>query len=275
MQGLVVDGGGDCPEPSQGALLSAVRTALPNSRVFLFTDATASDGGTAGQAIGEAKDRNTRLNYVVTGSCSPVDPVYYRGARETGGQVMLMRSWDLDGIAQAIESQLSDDLETILSVRGSLAGAPRTFDVPVDPTVRRLQIATELDLGLTATLIRPNGNAVADGDPDASITLLRQVLIGGLPESPDLHHRRASAGHLAGSRIRHPEFGATTFLDGAGQRRAASPPSISSHAGADSRFRLARCRAPATGRALLTKRLRIRRSVWWTNRERLYGPEPQ
>ena len=213
MQGLVVDGGGDCPEPSQGALLSAVRTALPNSRVFLFTDATASDGGTAGQAIGEAKDRNTRLNYVVTGSCSPVDPVYYRGARETGGQVMLMRSWDLDGIAQAIESQLSDDLETILSVRGSLAGAPRTFDVPVDPTVRRLQIATELDLGLTATLIRPNGNAVADGDPDASITLLRQVLIGGTfagnrpiytidAPQPGTWQVRVSG---------TPEFGAATF----------------------------------------------------------------
>ena len=52
-----------------------------------------------------------------------------------------MRPWLLEGLADLIEPQLSDDLQTILSVRGTLTGAPQTFEVPVDGSVSRLVVS--------------------------------------------------------------------------------------------------------------------------------------
>lgn len=36
-------GGGDCPEPSISAIIDGLKLALPNSYVFVFTDASAKD----------------------------------------------------------------------------------------------------------------------------------------------------------------------------------------------------------------------------------------
>jgi len=170
--------GGDCAEPSQGALVRSVYSALPNSDVYLITDATSNDGALESLASSEAKAKGSHLSYLLGGSCSPIDPAYIRGARETGGQVHLMRPWLLEGFADLVEPQLSTDLQTIVSVRGTLAGAPHTVDVPVDASISRLVVTGDLELGMTSTLIRPNGQPVLESDPDVRFSELLQVQIG-------------------------------------------------------------------------------------------------
>lgn len=170
--------GGDCAEPSQRALLRTVYSSLPNSDVYLFTDATSNDGSLASAAIGEASDRNTRLSYGLMGSCSPIDPAYIRGARETGGQLLLVRGWFMDGLADLIVPQLSTDLQTIVSVRGTLTGTPHTVDIPVDASISQLLVSGDLELGMTSALFRPNGQPVLETDPDVRFSELLQVQIG-------------------------------------------------------------------------------------------------
>ena len=178
LNGLTADDGGDCPEPSMAATLLATRTALPNSVVYLATDATASDSAMRGQVKSEAKARNTRLFPLLTGSCSPIDPAYFEIAQETGGQVILMDPENFTGLPELIEPEVNPDLQTIAAAGGVLTESPRNFDFPVDASVTRMLVSTELDLGLSATLIRPSGVAVTPTDPDVSIVIMPAVDIG-------------------------------------------------------------------------------------------------
>lgn len=178
VNGLTADGGGDCPEPSVSATLLAMRAALPNSLVLFATDASASDSGLWGQVTSEMKRRNTRVKPMLSGSCSPVDPAYVAMAQEAGEQVVLLSPDDFTGMADLIEPEVSGDLQTIFTSRGALTGSPRSISFPVDGSVTRLLVSTELDHGLTGALIRPNGVPVTSTDPDAKISIMPAVLVG-------------------------------------------------------------------------------------------------
>lgn len=65
---LVAFDGGDCPEPSMSATLLAIRPALPNSTVYVVTDATASDSRMRRLVGSEAKARNTWVKPWLTAS---------------------------------------------------------------------------------------------------------------------------------------------------------------------------------------------------------------
>ena len=88
--GLFASGGGDCPELSQAGILAALGKVTPDSRLFVFTDTSAKDSARVNEVISLAQATKTRLSYLLSGSCSPVDTAYVRGAAETGGQLYLV-----------------------------------------------------------------------------------------------------------------------------------------------------------------------------------------
>jgi hypothetical protein len=164
-------GGGDCPELSQAGLLEAIDKANLNSQLYLFTDAGAKDSSLRNEVISRAQEKSTRLNYALTGTCSPIDEAYIRGAAETGGQLFRLNQFEIPQLFDLIKPQLSGDLGTILSARGVFAGgASRVFNVPVDSTVRRLVVSVSMDTRTAILLRRPSGVLVNPGDPDAQIT---------------------------------------------------------------------------------------------------------
>jgi hypothetical protein len=170
VNGLSASGGGDCPELSQTALLEAIDRAFPNSRLFVFTDASAKDAALTNAVISRAQERSVKINYLLTGSCSPIDQAYVRGAEETGGQLFFINQFEVDKIFNLIEPQLSGNLETILATKGQLSGGIRAFDVPVDSTIQRLVVTVSTNPANPMGLRRPNGNLVSPSDPDARIT---------------------------------------------------------------------------------------------------------
>lgn len=161
--------GGDCPELSQSALLEAIAQAFPNGRLYVFTDASAKDASLANAVISQAQAKGIRINYLLTGTCSPVDDAYIRGAMETGGQLFFIGQFEVPVLFDLVEPQLSGDLVTILSVQGTLGGESRMFSIPVDSTVTRLLVSVAIDTKTSVTLRRPSGEVVTETDPDARI----------------------------------------------------------------------------------------------------------
>lgn len=177
---LSAGGGGDCPELSQSGLLEAVDASLPNSTLYLFTDASALDSGLANAVIAKAKDKDIVINYALMGSCSPVDPAYIRGASETGGLLTFMQRNEVGKLTNLFLTQLSGDLTRIVSSAGTLSGVA-SLPFPVDGTARRLVVAVNTVDALVSDfkLRRPSGAVVTAADPDASVVQLTDPFFTG------------------------------------------------------------------------------------------------
>jgi von Willebrand factor A domain-containing protein 7 len=174
---LFAHGGGDCPELSQSGLLEAIDGALPNSTLYLFTDASALDGGLVNAVIAKARDKDIVLNYALSGSCSPIDPAYVRGANETGGFLIPLANRSAAEVIKLTNlflAQLSGDLVRVASSKGTLASVT-SLPFPIDGTARRLVVLANADSLTDFKLRRPSGAVVAAGDPDAQIT----TILGG------------------------------------------------------------------------------------------------
>jgi von Willebrand factor A domain-containing protein 7 len=172
---LQAAGGGDCPELSQTGLLRSVEAALPQSTLFFYSDASAKDSGLARTVVRRAQDRRTRIIYALTGSCSPIDPAYVLGAAETGGQLFVLSSSEIDDLFALIEPQLTGDLATVLRRSGAFAGTPVTDTFPVDGTMATLLVSVTSDVKGPVVVRRPSGAVANAADPDVE----RLELSGG------------------------------------------------------------------------------------------------
>lgn len=167
---LVASGGGDCPELSQGGIIAAMGVVSPNSRLYVFTDASAKDSSRVNEVISLAQATKTQLSYVLSGSCSPVDPAYIRGAAETGGQVYQIDRTSTVALQPIIGAQLTGDLVSVTTRQGTSTGSTaKTIDFPVDSSISRIVVTALVSPGSTLTLKRPDGSLVAAGNPGVEI----------------------------------------------------------------------------------------------------------
>lgn len=173
VQTVSAGGGGDCPEYAQRGLLTAVEAAFPDSRLFFFSDASSKDADLANLVIARAQEKSIAITYVLTGSCSPIDPAYIRGAEETGGQLFFLNPGEIPKLTGLIQPQLEGDLTPVAQHKGTLvSGATRTLTFPVDSTMRGLLVSVSADSKDAVRLRRPGGQVVAATDPDATVTEL-------------------------------------------------------------------------------------------------------
>ncbi|MBH8563198.1 hypothetical protein I8748_13555 [Nostoc sp. CENA67] len=167
---LGVGGGGDCPELSMTGTLRAVEASLPNSNLFVFTDASSKDGDLSSQVAAKAGEKNTKVNFLLNGSCSPIDPAYVEVAQQTGGQLFSVDTFEISSAFDLIEPYLSSNLTSVLSANGTLNEESKSFDVPIDSTVSSssISVSTSADI----SLVRPDGTEVQPGDTDVTVTTL-------------------------------------------------------------------------------------------------------
>jgi hypothetical protein len=174
---LFASGGGDCPELSQAGLLSAISGASSGAKLYFYSDASAKDSSLGGNVTAAANAKKITINYVLTGSCSPVDPAYIRGAQETGGQVFFIRRSEVGSIFHLIEPSLTGDLRPMLVLNDRFTGSAKSFDVPVDPSVTRVTFSVSADTLSLVRLVRPSGVEVLPTDPDVVFTQLSTARI--------------------------------------------------------------------------------------------------
>lgn len=176
-------GGGDCPELAQAGLINAVNASMPDSHLFLFTDATSKDSSSVNQVIAQAQGRGIEINYALTGSCSPIDPAYIRGAAETGGQVFRLRPDEIPQLFTIIKPQLDGTQTTIVRRRVDLGGGGvERIAAPVDGFTKSLTIALSVAENNVAAkqsvrVFRPSGEQVASTDAGIKVITLSSGLV--------------------------------------------------------------------------------------------------
>lgn len=172
VNGIVPSGGGDCPELSQAGLLSAIAGASSGSKLYFYSDASSKDAALAGNVSAAANAKKINIIYVLTGTCSPVDPAYIRVAQETGGQLFFIAPSETGKIFGLIEPSLTGDLRPMLVLNDRFTGAAKTFSVPVDSTVSRVTFSVSADSLSSVHLFRPSGVEVLPTDPGVVFTQL-------------------------------------------------------------------------------------------------------
>lgn len=191
-------GGGDCPELAQEALFRAVNGGEVRSQLFFFSDASSKDSSKSGKVLSAANKKKTVINYILTGSCSPVDPAYVTVAQGTGGQVFLIFPSETNRIFSLIEPALRGDLEPLLIVKDVHDGTPKEYVVPVDSTVTGVTFSVSSDVLSSVQIFRPTGVAVSPSDPDVTVTSLStgQITTVSSPEVGDWRLVVSGAGDL-------------------------------------------------------------------------------
>ncbi|KAL4228607.1 Von Willebrand factor A [Mactra antiquata] len=74
---IVVHGGDDCPEFSLTGIQAASTVAMPNSDVFVFTDATPKDPQKINYITSLITEKKLRVQFLVTGTCTKRRNAYY------------------------------------------------------------------------------------------------------------------------------------------------------------------------------------------------------
>jgi len=100
------------------------------------------------------------------GACGPVDATYIKIANETGGQPFFLSPSEVAQSARImLESSRSDDA-LILWASGTAADAGRGFDIPVDPSIKRLTVSATFDSkGGGFAVVSPDGTPVQSNMP--------------------------------------------------------------------------------------------------------------
>ena len=167
---LIPEGGGDCPEPSIGALVRAVRASEPNSPIYVYTDAPPSDPNRLAEAQALISEKGVMVNYGLTDGCSEKrkrslqqhnqdyshvekrqtssdsENVYQFLAALSGGQVLNLEPTDIGDLSSLISFSTARTYTTIFYKSGALAGT-YSFHFPVDETA-------------TAVLLSVNGRSL-------------------------------------------------------------------------------------------------------------------
>ena len=168
---IVPDGGGDCPELSMSGAYIALVEAENDSRLFIFTDASAKDASLLGAVTNLATQKRISLTTALSGNCSPYDPTYFELARRTGGQVFITtRTEPGVTLANLMKPMVRNDVHLVLQAGLELAGRPIAIRAPIDETVKQAIFSVGMITKGVISVRRPSGGLVQSRDAGVTIT---------------------------------------------------------------------------------------------------------